>query len=125
MRGLVAVLLICVISLGAAREVRGEDRWLAPDKALHFGMSLAAGSLAMSVVGWKGRAQPTLGGVGVGFALGVAPGLSKEGVDLCGDGAASWRDLAWDGLGAAVGVGLVALVMWAAGVPASPAAASP
>jgi putative lipoprotein len=89
----------------------GPDPWWGRDKALHFGFSaaIAGGGYAAStpfVSSYAGRAA-------FGGGLAVTAGVSKEVLDLAGLGDPSWRDLTWDVIGAAVGVGLSLGIDWA------------
>src|SRR5690606_34065861 len=83
-----------------------EDPWLGRDKLLHFGVSvgIALGGYGLGVPLFD--CEPPRFALGGGLALGL--GIGKELWDLAGDGDASWRDLAWDVLGTAVGL----LVAW-------------
>ena len=94
------------------------DPFFGPDKALHF---VAAGAIAGAGYGittavtdarWKAFA------VGAGAALGA--GALKEALDASGLGDPSWKDFAWDAIGAACGLGVAWLVDSAArGAPPS------
>lgn len=88
----------------APRAALAEDRWLGPDKRLHFGASavLAAGGYGVAA---PLTSSPVERGVlGGSFALLV--GAAKEGWDATGRGDPSWKDFAWDVAGAGVGVAL-------------------
>jgi len=80
------------------------DPFWGPDKALHFaaGGALAAAGYAVTTSftedRWKAFA------IGGGVALGA--GAMKEGLDALGSGDPSWKDFAWDAIGAAVGLGI-------------------
>jgi putative lipoprotein len=80
------------------------DPWLGRDKALHFGASatIAGGGYGVAALIWDDTG-PRLAG---GGALAAAAGLGKELYDLGGPGDASWRDLAWDAIGAATGLAI-------------------
>jgi putative lipoprotein len=93
------------------KRAHAQDAWLGPDKALHFGVSagLAAGGYALSSLVLEKPWQRA--SAGAGFAL--SAGVAKELWDLSGRGDPSFKDLAWDGVGTAVGVGLaLALDVW-------------
>ena|SRR5688572_19789937 len=81
-----------------------EDPWWGRDKALHFGVSagLAAGGYAAASPLVEPRWQRAT--LGAGFALTL--GAGKELYDWSGHGHASWKDFAWDVLGAAVGTAI-------------------
>jgi uncharacterized protein YfiM (DUF2279 family) len=71
------------------------DAWTGTDKQLHFAVSAALGVAAYSQTHDRHRA----------FAWAFTPGLLKEIADSQQDGNAfSSKDLAWDALGALVGV---------------------
>jgi putative lipoprotein len=102
-RSLSAVALLAV--LGFTRvALAADDEWWARDKALHFlaSATIAGGAYAAGTLAWNSRV-PT-----VGFALGVSVGVgaAKECWDGLGHGDASWKDFAWDVVGALAGVGL-------------------
>ena len=99
-------LLICAsASRAAAQEA---DRWLAPDKALHFSVSavLGAGSYAGATLVLEAPWQRALLAGGITLSLGVG----KELYDATGHGDPSLRDLAWDVIGCVVGVGLAYVI---------------
>jgi len=104
---------IAVVALvgaaGARAQAADPDPWFGPDKALHFGASatIAAGGYGLGAL-W----QPSSEGqrLVVGGAAGLAAGVGKELWDLTtGLGDPSWKDLAWDAAGTAVGLA----VAWA------------
>jgi len=84
------------------------DPWLGPDKALHFGVSVAlgGGGYALSALFLEHPWQRALAGSGFSLTLGAG----KELYDLSGHGDASWKDFTWDVAGTAVGVGVALLV---------------
>jgi putative lipoprotein len=92
-----------------ARHARADaaDPFWAPDKALHFAVAGAIAGAGYGVTTqltedrWKAFA------VGAGAALGA--GALKEGLDAAGMGDPSWKDFAWDVIGAAAGLA----VAWA------------
>ena len=79
------------------------DPWFGHDKVLHFGASatIAAGGYTVGVLAFDSRSTSIL--LGSGLALGA--GAAKELYDLTGRGDPSWRDLAWDMIGTAAGIG--------------------
>jgi putative lipoprotein len=88
------------------------DPWFGRDKALHFSFSAAiaiGGYGVASVVtdNWRWRLLS-------GGASGLAAGVGKEALDASGSGDASWRDLTWDVIGSATGLGLAFLIDWLA-----------
>ncbi|MFN7981951.1 MAG: hypothetical protein U0Q11_08850 [Vicinamibacterales bacterium] len=106
MRHCIVVTLVVLLSAVSARA--GDDPWFAHDKALHAaaGAALGAGGYGTgALVFTSTRARI---GVGLGVALGA--GAAKEWHDRGGRGTPSWRDFAWDGVGAAAGVGVAWLI---------------
>lgn len=80
------------------------DEWWGPDKALHLAVStgISASSYAVAAAFTERRELRILSGVGTSLLLGAA----KEGYDALGYGDPSWRDFAWDALGAGVGTAI-------------------
>jgi putative lipoprotein len=84
------------------------DPFWGPDKALHFaaGGVLAGAGYAVTTSftedRWKAFA--------VGGAVALGAGAMKEGFDALGYGDPSWKDFAWDAIGAAVGLGIAFVV---------------
>jgi putative lipoprotein len=78
-----------------------DDEWLARDKAAHAGAgaALGAGGYAAGALVFDTTKARTV--TGAATALGV--GAAKEWYDR-GRGTPSWRDFAWDGIGAAGGI---------------------
>lgn len=80
------------------------DPFFGPDKALHFAVSAGiagagyGATTAFTADRWKAFA------VGGGAAL--AAGALKEAYDATGHGDPSWKDFAWDAIGAAVGLAI-------------------
>lgn len=104
MRGwLIIASLLCMAPLSAAAD---PDPWLGRDKALHFGVSagLSGGGYAAGAMIWDEPLPALL--TGAGLALGA--GAAKELWDLAGNGHPSWRDMAWNVVGAGAGL----LVAW-------------
>ena len=102
--GLIAstALSLTLLTDGAfASEV---DPWFGPDKALHFGLSVAlsAGGYAASSVWLDTRTERAIAGATFSLTLGAG----KELWDLSGHGDPSWRDFTWDLVGTGVGVAL-------------------
>jgi putative lipoprotein len=106
---LVRAAAAAVTLLAASRPAHADppsdpDPWFGPDKALHFGASaaIAGGGYALSAVFFDEYGARA----GIGGGLALTAGVTKEALDAAGLGRPSWRDLAWDVLGAAVGVGV-------------------
>jgi putative lipoprotein len=85
-----------------------EDAWWGRDKALHFGVSVGLGATGYGVSSLVLEQRWQRGAVGAGFSLSL--GAAKEFVDLNGGGQASGRDMAWNVIGTATGVGLAWVV---------------
>jgi putative lipoprotein len=101
-----AALLLTVLT-GATAYADGDSFW-GRDKALHFAF---AGGIAGVGYGtttalvderWKAFA--------IGGAAAVGAGALKEGLDAAGFGDPSWKDFAWDVIGAACGLGIAWVV---------------
>ena len=94
-------LIVLGPALVAPAQANAEDEWLGADKALHFGVSaaIAAAGYGLAVPVWEERWQRVTCGVSLALTLGVA----KELYDLATGGDPSWRDIAWDAIGAAAG----------------------
>jgi putative lipoprotein len=102
-----AVAAVMTAGAGTAQAADPDPFW-GKDKALHF---VAAGALAGTGYAlttaatddrWKAFA------VGGGVALGA--GALKEGLDALGYGDPSWKDFAWDAIGAAFGLGVAFVI---------------
>lgn len=104
MRGVDPKLLALAVVLagGASFAQADPDPWLGPDKALHFSVSAALAGVAYGTTSLFTESRPARIGVATGVAFGA--GIFKELLDLSGSGQPSWKDLAWDALGTAVGV---------------------
>ena len=88
-----------------------QDDWLGADKALHFSASLAIASAGYAGASLATDDRPTRGFIGALLCVGA--GLGKEVYDLQGHGTASFKDLAFDGLGCAAGLLLaIAVDRW-------------
>ena len=80
------------------------DPWFGRDKALHFTLSavIAGAGYGVSALYTNDlRIRMAFGG-----GVSVAAGAGKELLDLAGFGDPSWKDFAWDVIGAVVGVGI-------------------
>ncbi len=98
------LLLSLLLSCAALSRARADDAWFAPDKGLHFGVSLglAAGGYALSSVWLSPPRYRAL----VGFSFALSMGLAKEVWDAAGHGDPSGRDVTWDILGGLTGTAL-------------------
>jgi putative lipoprotein len=95
--------LAWTLTAGAAKA-SDADPWFGPDKALHFGVSVAlsAGGYAVSSIWLDTRTERAV----AGGAFSLTLGAGKELWDLSGHGDPSWRDFTWDVIGTGVGVAL-------------------
>ena len=86
-----------------------DDPWLGRDKALHAAVStgLAAGGYA--AVAALAKESSTRRRVLSGLTISLGAGAVKEWRDR-GYGSPSWRDFAWDGVGAAAGTTIAWLI---------------
>ncbi len=111
--------MLCIALTGAARA----DDWTGPDKTLHFAVSASiSAGLGVTVLHFTGS---TGDAVSSGLIGSLISGVAKELIDLAGRGTPSWKDLAWDALGAATGA--IFTLLWSkwvapkiAGEPESP-----
>lgn len=88
-------IIICLGFLCLFTHVQAEDEWTGTDKTKHFALSTAFGAAAYAVT--ENRRQA--------FLLALAPGLLKEAYDSTQpNNHFSGKDMAWNALGAAVGV---------------------
>jgi putative lipoprotein len=106
-------LALAALTSAPVRTARAqtEDPWWGRDRALHFGVaaSLSGGGYALSALVFSHPGERALAGAAVAGGESVA----KELWDLSGHGDPSWRDLAWDGIGTAAGIGVaLALDLW-------------
>ena len=124
------VALAVVAGVGVSRDAQAGDAdpWIARDKALHFDVSagLAAAGYGVSA-GWLVDARWKALAIGGGVAL--VAGAAKELADATGlvHGDPSWKDFAWDAIGAVAGLALAWSVdLLLGGVdPSHPALAAP
>jgi len=102
--GLLASAALASTLLCGSAFASDPDPWFGPDKALHFGLSVAlsAGGYAVSSVWLDTRTERAIAGASFSLTLGAG----KELWDLSGHGDPSWRDFAWDAIGSGVGVAL-------------------
>jgi putative lipoprotein len=102
------LLLLTLVGLHSSLARADEsDRWLARDKTLHAtaGAALGAGGYGAGALVFD--APPARVVSGIVMSLGI--GAAKEWYDR-GRGDPSWRDFAWDGIGAAAGVTIAWLI---------------
>jgi putative lipoprotein len=102
--GALAALLVALASSAARAD---DDPFWGRDKALHFAV---AGTIAGTGYGVTTALTPDRWkALAIGGTLAVGAGALKEGLDAAGLGDPSWKDFAWDVIGAACGLG----VAWA------------
>jgi putative lipoprotein len=106
-----AFFLACSLCVwvGASRvRAQSDDPWFGQDKLWHFslevGISGAAYALSVPLV------EPAWQRALIAGGMGLSVGIAKELYDATGMGDPSLRDLTWDVLGCAVGVGLALLL---------------
>lgn len=100
--------LVAIFPLAVSAPARADDDpWIARDKALHFDASAGIAALTYAVsAGWivdaRWKALALAGGVT------LAVGAGKELVDATHvfGGDPSWKDFAWDAIGAVAGLAI-------------------
>ena len=100
--GIFIVFAVLAIWFVPAQSRADDDPWVGTDKVIHYGVSagLAAGGYTVGAFVFEPRAHALALGAGVA----AVAGIGKELADLGGYGNASWKDLAWDGLGMVTGL---------------------
>lgn len=93
--------ILVVALLATPRGVRAQDRWLAADKAKHFGATtaIAAGGYGLAAPVTK---QPRWRII-IGTSAGIGSATAKELWDRS-HGDPSWRDFTWGAAGTTAGV---------------------
>ncbi|MCC6524377.1 MAG: hypothetical protein IT373_17085 [Polyangiaceae bacterium] len=81
-----------------------DDPFSGDDKAQHFGLGFALGSLGYGLARLALDDIASAAGVSAGLVLGL--GALKEGVDAAGLGTPSWKDWLWGAVGGSLGLGL-------------------
>lgn len=128
MRARLVSIAVLATHLAAVVPAHAEDPdpWIARDKAFHFDASLGIAATTYALASWKltdsrGYALAIAGGTT------LAIGAAKEGADALGLGTPSWRDFAWDAIGALAGLAIAwGVDMLLGGVnPSRPALESP
>ncbi|MCS6900333.1 MAG: hypothetical protein RMJ98_18105 [Myxococcales bacterium] len=84
------------------------DSWWGADKLLHFSLSAALAGFAYGGVSLThpDRSCRLLWG----GTVAVGAGMGKEVYDLSGRGDPSWRDMTWNAIGVAAGLGVALLI---------------
>jgi putative lipoprotein len=103
-----ALALVLATSTRASNALAADpDPWISRDKALHFDVSAGIAAVGYGAsAAWLVDARWKALAIGGGLALVV--GAGKELVDASGvfGGDPSWKDLAWDVMGATAGLAL-------------------
>ena len=90
--------------VAGSAQAADPDPWLGTDKALHFSASAV---IAMSAYGASATFLDTsTARLAYGASASLLAGIGKELWDSSGNGNASWKDLAWDVAGVAVGLAI-------------------
>ncbi|MBK7860513.1 MAG: hypothetical protein IPJ65_18270 [Archangiaceae bacterium] len=103
---MLALLVLLASSVACAED----DRPFAPDKALHFSVSVGLSAAAYAAAALLH--QPVEVKLATAVGLSIFAGVAKELYDLQGFGDPSPLDLTWDLLGTAVGAFTAWLVDW-------------
>ncbi len=106
-----APLAVALTLLAGSAHAADPDPWVGPDKAFHFSASAAA---AMAGYGASATFLETpRARLVYGASVSLAAGIGKELWDASGNGHPSWKDLAWDVAGLAVGLAICWLLdLW-------------
>ncbi len=90
-----------MLATGCSTPAPPNDDWLGRDKFLHLGASAALAAGASSAAYAAGMNDTA---IAAGGGVSLAAGLAKETFDVRVKGTGwSWKDLAWDALGACLG----------------------
>jgi len=100
-----AFALVAFLSASLAPSRAGaadDDPWTGTDKTVHFAASagIAAGGYAVGTLAFDARGHALV----LGGTLTLVIGAGKELADLAGAGTPSWKDFAWDAMGAVAGL---------------------
>jgi uncharacterized protein YfiM (DUF2279 family) len=123
-----AIVLATSLAISASASAGDPDLWISRDKALHFDVCAGIAAVGYGVsAAWLVDSRWQALAIGGGLAL--AAGAGKELVDATGvfGGDPSWKDFAWDAIGAVAGLVVAWSVdLWLGGVDrAHPALESP
>jgi putative lipoprotein len=99
---------LAALLLARSSLAQQADPWWGPDKRLHFTFSaaIAGATYGGAALTYPDRSSRLLWG----GAVAAGAGIGKEVYDLSGRGDPSWRDLTWDALGVAAGLGVALLI---------------
>ncbi len=101
---LLAALLFVNTGCASFRRCGRDDSWLGQDKARHFAATALIGGGVTLLAD-----DETDSAAAIGWSTAVATGVAKEVYDLrVKKTCFSWKDLAWDIIGASVGVSIAA-----------------
>lgn len=103
-RTLSGAILVGIVFVATEARAADDDPWFGDDKLLHYGVS--AGIAGAGYVTGALLLGTRADGLALGAGMAAIAGVSKEVADYFGPGNASWKDLAWDGLGIVTGLGL-------------------
>ena len=97
-------IVAAVLAITSHASAADTDAWFGRDKFNHFVVSTSIATETYLIAAHHTPARWHALAIGAGVTL--AAGATKEGVDALGRGTPSWRDLAWDAIGAAAGLGV-------------------
>ena len=92
------------LTVSAPARAADPDPWFGRDKALHFAVSAGIAGAGYGIT--TAFAEDRWKALAVGGGAALAAGALKEGYDATGHGDPSWKDFAWDVIGAAVGLAI-------------------
>ena len=105
-----AMVLLLALAWATPARAHPRDDLFGRDKALHFAVSagIAGGGYGATAL-FTAEERPRLL---IGGGLALLAGIGKEIADHYTGGDPSWRDLGWDVVGTATGLGVGLLVSW-------------
>jgi putative lipoprotein len=97
-----ALTVAATLAAGDARADGADDSWTSTDKFIHYGVSagIAVSGYVVGAMIFDTRAHA----LATGAVATTVAGVGKELADLTGYGNASFKDLAWNGLGMVTGL---------------------
>jgi len=99
---LAALVGTLLLASEARADKPDDDPWVGQDKLLHY--SVSAGIAGCGYVAGAMIFDARAHALALGAGSAALAGVGKEPADLGGYGNASWKDLAWDGLGIVTGL---------------------